>query len=154
MEWCQILHRNMAAHAFFGGQGFFIRPPGSGEHTAHGDKTTDILLIAEDREVCRKMLHGDELHQLVFLSLLVFLGEGMHVRSTYSSHRCPAVIDDISLEIIFLSQRFSQKLGIPPAEGAEFIAVGHNHFCSNTVFFHGDELQSRQEKSGILLPIL
>ena len=47
----EFLHGDVAAHALFGGQGFFIRLSGSGEHTAHGDRTTHTFLITDDLEV-------------------------------------------------------------------------------------------------------
>lgn len=48
-----------------------------------------------------------KLYQFILFPLLMFLGKGMHIRSSYGSHRRPAVIDDISLKVIFLAQRFA-----------------------------------------------
>lgn len=48
-----------------------------------------------------------KLYQFILFPLLMFLSKGMHIRSSYGSHRRPAVIDDISLKVIFLDQRFA-----------------------------------------------
>ena len=105
----ELLHGDMAAHALFRSQGFLISPSGSGKHTAHGNRAACPLFITEHSQVCRKMLHRDELYQFIFLPLLMLLGKGMHIRSSHSSHRRPAVIDDISLKVIFLAQRFAKS---------------------------------------------
>ena len=103
----ELLHGDMAAHALFRSQGFLISPSGSSKHTAHGNRAARIFFITENSQISRKVLHGDELYQFILFSLLMFLGKGMHIRSSHSSHRRPAVIDDISLKVIFLAQRFT-----------------------------------------------
>lgn len=80
--WCKLLHGDVAAHALFRSQGFLIGPSGSGKHTAHGNRAARIFFVTENSQIGRKVLHGDELYQFIFLSLLVLLSEGMYITAT------------------------------------------------------------------------
>ena len=86
MEGTAFPDGNMAAHASFGGQGFFVGAEGGLQHEGHGDSAGDIFFFAFHGDVSCFFIHGNELDQFVSGSLLVFLGEGVHIRGSHGSH--------------------------------------------------------------------
>ena len=93
-----------AAHAPFAGQGFFVGLAGGFQHVVHGDHAFFVTLFTGDRKGTAAFFDGNELNQFIFGSLLMFLGEGMHVRGAYGSYGNAAVVDFSALNVIFLSQ--------------------------------------------------
>ena len=138
-----------AAHAAFSGQGLFVGLPGGFQHEVHGHVPRFSRFLAGHGKAAPAFFHGNELYQFVFGSLLVFLGEGVHIRGAYGGDGNAAVVDHMACHVVFLSQGFAQKLGVPPAEGAEGVAVGHDDFSGYAVFPAGCIFQGRQEEGGI-----
>ena len=137
------------AHAAFSGQGLFVGLPGGFQHEVHGHVPRFSRFLTGHGKAAPAFFHGNELYQFVFGSLLVFLGEGVHIRGAYGGDGNAAVVDHMACHVVFLSQGFAQKLGVPPAEGAEGVAVGHDDFSGYAVFPAGCIFQGRQEEGGI-----
>ena len=69
-----------------------------------------------------------ELYHLVQTAVLMLLRLRMHIRRANSNNRRSTVVNNLTLTVAALAQRFRQQLHVPFAQGFQAHAVRHEHF--------------------------